>query len=193
MPRIVRFVPVVALLALGSHTILAQEPVDTRRVLAETGNGIGALLGDTQLRAKELGRKIDVLVHLTDAADSVSPISMGQSLGRARQKAEEARREADKEPPLPEPVLAVVDIVAQLVNTPPFGTPADRLRARLFVEIGKLEEDILRDAESFQSEANAIDSLQRNLERISGSLRNTAVAAGRASLATRKAAIKSGG
>ncbi|HEY0553684.1 MAG TPA: hypothetical protein VGG20_05420 [Thermoanaerobaculia bacterium] len=85
MPRIVRMVSVVALLALGSHAgfspaLRAQEPVDTRRVLAETGNGIGA-----------------------------------------------------------------------------------------------------------------VDSLQRNLERISASLRGGAVAAGRASLATRKAAIKSGG
>jgi hypothetical protein len=192
MPRIVRIVSV-ALLALGSHAILAQEPVDTRRVLAETGNGIGALLDDATARSKQLGRKIDVLGDLTDAADSVSPIAMGQSLGRARQKAEEAKRETDKEPPLPEPAPAVVDIVSQLVNSPPFGMPADRLRARLFVEISKLEEDILRDADSFQREASVVDTLQNELQRISQSLRSVAVAGGRASLATRKAAIKSGG
>ena len=66
MPRIVRIVSV-ALLALGSHAILAQEPVDTRRVLAETGNGIGALLDDATARSKQLGRKIGVL--LTDGFD----------------------------------------------------------------------------------------------------------------------------
>jgi hypothetical protein len=70
--------------------------------------------------------------------------------------------------------------------------PADRLRARLFVEISKLEEDILRDADSFQREASTIDTLQSELQRISGSLRNVAVAGGRASLAVRKAALKSG-
>jgi hypothetical protein len=193
MPRFARIVPLIALLAFGSHSLFAQEPVDTRRVLAQTANGIGELQGDAQVRAKEMGRKLDVLGDLTDAADSVSPLAMGQSLGRARQKAEEARREAAKEPPLPESVLAVVDIVAQLVNSPPFGMPADRLRARLFVEIGKLEEDILRDADSFQSEASVIESLQRNLERISASLRTAAVAAGKASLAVRRLAIKSGG
>lgn len=189
MPRFVRIVLAV-LLALCSRPLLAQEPLDTRRVIAETTNGIGALLEDATASSKQLGRKIDVLGALTDAADSVSPIAMGQSLGRARQKAEEAKRETDKEPPLPEPVPAVVDIVSQLVNSPPFGMPADRLRARLFVEIGKLEDDILRDAGSFQREASAIDTLQSQLMRISGSLRSVAVAGGRASLATRAAALK---
>ena len=191
MPRFARIV-LVLLSILCSQRLRAQETIDTRHVLAETTNGIGALLEDATARSKQLGRKIGVLGDLTDAADSVSPIAMGQSLGRARQKAEEAKREADKEPPLPEPVLAVVDIVSQLVTSPPFGMPADRLRARLFVEISKLEEDILRDADSFQREASTIDTLQSELQRISGSLRNVAVAGGRASLAVRKAALKSG-
>jgi hypothetical protein len=189
MSRFVRIVLVLFSL-FGSQRLLAQEPLDTRHVLAETTNGIGALLEDATARSKQLGRKIDVLGALTDAADSVSPLAMGQSLGRARQKAEEAKREADKEPPVPEPVPAVVDIVSRLVASPPFGMPADRLRARLFVEIGKLEEDILRDADSFQREASVIDTLQSQLMRISGSLRSVAVAGGRASLATRAAALK---
>jgi hypothetical protein len=191
MPRFARIVLILVSI-LSSHRLLAQETLDTRRVLAETANGIGALLEDATARSKQLGRKIDVLGDLTDAADSVSPIAMGQSLSRARQKAEEAKREADREPPLPEPVLAVVDIVSQLILSPPFGTPADRLRARLFLEISKLEDDILRDADSFQREASTVDNLQFQLQRISQSLRNAAVAGGRASLATRKAALKSG-
>jgi hypothetical protein len=190
MPRILRIVSVVFFLALWSHAVLAQEPVDTARVLAQTGNGVGDLLADAQARAKDLGRKIEILGDLSDAADSVSAVALGQSLSRARQKVEEARREAAKEPPLEEPVLAVVDIVSHDVTTPPFGMPADQLRARLFVEIGKLEEEILRQTTAFQNEANTIDSIRNNLERISASLRSMAVAGDRASLAVRRMALK---
>jgi hypothetical protein len=187
----VRIVPIL-LLILGSRRLLAQGPADTGDVLSEASNNFGALLEDAATRAKELGRKIDVLDDLRDAADSVSPSAMGQSLSRARQKAEQAKREAGKEPPLPESVLAMVDGVSQLVSSPPLGIPVNRLRARLFVEIGKLEEDILLDADSFLREAATIDILQSDLQRISTSLRHAAVAGGRASLAVREAALKSG-
>lgn len=86
----------------------------------------------------------------------------------------------------------MVDIVSQDITTPPFGMPADQLRARLFVEISKLEEEILRQATAFQNEANTIDSLKSNLERISASLRSMAVSGGRASLAVRRLALKGG-
>ena len=86
----------------------------------------------------------------------------------------------------------MIDIVSGLVSTPPFGMPGDQLRAKVFVEIGKLEEDILQRCEAFQSEANTVDSLQRNLARIEDSLRAAAVAGGKASLYTRKRALKAG-
>jgi hypothetical protein len=140
----------------------------------------------------DLGRRLAVLNDLADAADSVTPLTLNQSLSRARQKVEEARREASKEPPLGEPVPAVIDIVSNFVDSPPFGTSADRLRARLFVEIGKLEEDCLRRADSFQSEATGVDKLDRELQRITASLRTAAVAAGKTSLAVRRMALKSG-
>jgi hypothetical protein len=120
----------------------------------------------------------------------VSPIALDQSLSRARKKVEEARAEADREPALQEPVPRVIDIVSGLVATPPFGMPGDQLRAKLFVEIGKLEEEILRQCDAFQREANAVDGIQQSLARIGDSLHGTSVAGGRASLYARKRAIK---
>jgi len=60
------------------------------------------------------------------------------------------------------------------------------------VEISKLEEDVLRQSEAFQSEANVAESLERTLAQIHGNLRATAVAGGKASLQTRKRALKMG-
>jgi hypothetical protein len=191
MPRFVRIVPVL-FLAFCSQAALAQESIDTAHVLAQTTNSIGSLLEDATARSMDLERRLDVLGDLADAADSVTPLTLNQSLSRARQRVEEARREAAKEPPLGEPVPTVLDIVSNFVSSPPFGMPADRLRARLFVEISKLEEDCLLRAGSFQSEATRIDSLDRELARISASLRTAAVATGKASLAVRKMALKSG-
>ena len=191
MPRILRIVPAV-LLFLGSHAAFAQDSPDAARAIEETRRGISSYLSATQARAMELGRKIDVLGDLTDAADSVSPIALSQSLTRARRKVEEAKQEADREPPLPEPAPAVIDIVAELVKTPPFGMPADQLRARLFVEISKLEEEILRECEAFQREVSLVDTLEVTLVRIRGTLHSTALAGTRASLQTRRRALKSG-
>ncbi|MFL6233748.1 MAG: hypothetical protein ACJ76N_11485 [Thermoanaerobaculia bacterium] len=191
MPRIVRVVPVI-LLALGSHAALAQETGEAARSAFEMRNSISRYLADAQARAKDLGRQIDVLADLTEAADSVSPIAMSQSLTRARRKVEEAKAEADREPPLREPVPAVVDIVSELVKTPPFGMPADQLRARLFVEISKLEEEILRECDAFQSESQVVEAIGDTLARIRGTLHSTAVAGTRASLRTRRRALKSG-
>jgi hypothetical protein len=191
MLRIVRIVPAI-LLVLGSHAALAQEPGEAARSAFELRNSIARYLADAQARARELGRKIDVLNDLTEAADSISPIAMDQSLARARRKAEEAKQEADREPALREPVPAVVDIVSELVKTPPFGMPADRLRARLFVEISKLEEEILRECDALQSESQVVEAIGDTLERIRGTLHATAVAGTRASLRTRRRALKSG-
>ncbi len=191
MSRLVRILPVVVLV-LGSRAVLAQERLDTARALAEAQQGVNSYLTAVQAQTTEIGREIDILGYLTDAADSVTPIAMGQSLTHARQKVEEAKRELNREPPLPEPVPAVVDIVGNLVTTPPFGTPADQLRARLFVEISKLEEEILRQCQALQSEANRVDALESVLARIRGTLHSTAVSGGRASLITRRRALKSG-
>jgi len=184
-------VPAVLLL-FGSHRVAAQEASgDTERLVAGIRIGVGGYQADVRNRAMELGRKIEVLGDLAEAADSVSPIALGQSLTRARHKVEEARRTADQEPALGEPVPTVVDIVSRLVASPPFGVPADKLRDRLFVEIGKLEEDVLRQAAAFQNEAARAESLERSLTQIEETLRSTAVSGARASLATRRLALKS--
>ena len=189
--RIVRIVSAVLLL-FGSHAVAAQETSsDAERLLAEIRSGVGGYQIDVRTRAMELSRRIEVLGDLAEAADSVSPIAMGQSLTRARQKVEEARRTADREPALGEPVPTVVDIVSRLVTSPPFGVPADKLRDRLFVEISKLEEDILRQAAAFQKEAGMAESFERSLAQIQETLRSTAVSGARASLATRRLALKS--
>ncbi len=192
--RIVRIIPAVLLLLFSAHAVAAQETSsDTERLLVEIRSGVTGYQADVRTRAMELSRKIEVLGDLAEAADSVSPIAMGQSLTRARQKAEEARRTADREPALGEPVPAVVDIVSKLIASPPFGVPADKLRDRLFVEIGKLEEDILRQAAAFQREAGTAESFERSLAQIQETLRSTAVSGARASLATRRLALKSNG
>ena len=195
MPRIVRIVAVV-LLALGARAAGAQEsfdPVrDPARALAEARRGIAVYLSAVQARATELGREIDVLAELTDAADSVSVIATGQSLTRARHKAEEAKTDANREPALRGSVLSVVDGVSELINKPPLGMPADQLRAKLFVEISRLEEEILRECETFQNEARQAESLEASLDRVRGTLHAGAIAGGRASLLTRRRALKSG-
>jgi len=141
MLRIVRVVPVllvVLLLPLASRPALAQDGSDTVRVIAATREAINAYQRDARIRSEELGRKLEVLGDLTDAADSVSPMALAQSLSRARQKVEDARKEAGKEPALGEPAGSVVDNFRLSVTNPPFGMPADQLRARLFVELGRL-------------------------------------------------------
>ncbi|HSS48517.1 MAG TPA: hypothetical protein VLX28_06195 [Thermoanaerobaculia bacterium] len=103
-------------LALGSHAATAQDPGETRQLLAEIRKGIYAYMGTVEARTKELGRKVEVLSELTDAADAVSPIAMGQSLTQARHKAEEARVSAAREPALGEPaatVIASAEVLAQ--------------------------------------------------------------------------------
>jgi hypothetical protein len=189
MLRIVRIAPAI-LLVLGSPIAAAQEIGDTARVVERTRFDIGAYLQDAKARAKQLERRIDVLGQLVDAADTVSPMAMSQSLTRASQKVEKARQAAEEEPALSDPVPTVIDIVSHLVTTPPFGMPADQLRARLFVEISKLEEDVLRRCDSFYREASDVELLDRTLEQIGGVLHSTAVNGGRASLQTRREALK---
>ena len=190
MPRIVRIVPAI-LLALSSHAAIAQDYGDTARVISEVRRGVNDYMTDVRNRTADLERRIAVLGELTDAADTVSPIAMDQSLSRARKKVEEAKHDADRDPALGEPARTVVDVVLHMVTTPPFGMPADQLRAKLFVEISKLEEDVLRQCQAFQSEAQSVESLESTLERIRGSLHATALAGGRASLLTRRRALKS--
>jgi hypothetical protein len=191
MPRIVRIVPVV-LLVLGSRAGSAQEAPDAARALSEARRGVSLYTSALQARAAELGREIDVLSDLTEAADSVSAIATGQSLTRARNKTEEAKTDANRDPALDGHVLAVVDAVSELVTRPPLGMPADQLRARLFVEISKLEEEIVRQSEALLAETRQIDFLETSLEQIRGRVQATAIAGGHASLLTRRRALKSG-
>jgi len=166
--RIVRIMPAVLLL-FSSHAVAAQEAFsDTERLIAGLRIGASGYQADVRTRAMELNRKIEVLGFLAEAADSVAPIAMEKSLTRARRKVEDARRTADREPALGEPVPTVVDIVSQLVTSPPFGVPADKLRDRLFVEIGKLEEDILRQGAAFQKEAALAESMIDSARRAPG-------------------------
>jgi hypothetical protein len=189
MPRFVRIVPVV-LLVLGSRAAGAQEAPDPARAFAEAQRSISIYGSSVQARATELRRKIEVLAELTDAADSVSVMATGQSLTRARSKAEEAKKDAEREPPLDGHTLAVVDAVWELVNRPPLGMPADQLRAKLFVEISRLEEEVVRQSEAFLSETRQIEFLEASLERVGGMLHSTAMAGGSASLLTRRRALK---
>jgi hypothetical protein len=191
MSRIVRIVPVV-LLVLASRAAGAQEAPDTARAFPEAQRSISLYSSALQARAAELRREIEVLSELDDAADSVSVIATGLSLTRARNKAEEAKKDAEREPALDGHTLAVVDAVWELVNRPPLGVPADQLRARLFVEISKLEEKVIRQSEAFLNETRQIEFLETSLERLRGTLHGTAIAGGHASLLTRRRALKSG-
>ena len=188
MPRIVRIVPVV-LLVLGSQAASSQEVPDAARAFSEAQRSISTYGSSVQARATELRRKIEVLAELTDAADSVSVVATGQSLTRARNKAEEAKKDAEREPALDGHTLVVVDSVRELVNRPPL-MPADQLRAKLFVEISKLEEEVVRQSEAFLNETRQIEFLETSLERARGMLHSTAMAGGSASLLTRRRALK---
>lgn len=64
----------------------AQEPVDTARLLAEIRASLGVYARDVRDRTNDLSRRIAVLGHLVESADSVSGVALGQSLTRARQK-----------------------------------------------------------------------------------------------------------
>jgi len=191
MPRIVRIVPVV-LLVLGSQAAGAQEVPDAAHAQSEARRGVSLYTSALQARVAELGREIDVLSELTDAADSVSVTATGLSLTRARNKAEDAKKDASRDPALAGHILAVVDSVLELVNRPPLGVPGDQLRARLFVEISKLEEEVLRHSEALLAEARQVEFLETSLERLRGTLNAAAAAGGHASLLTRRRALRSG-
>jgi hypothetical protein len=190
MPRIVRIVPVV-LLVLGSRAAGAQEVPDAGRALSEARRGISLYTSALQGRVAELQREIGVLSDLTDAADSVSVTATGLSLTRARGKAEEAKTDANRDPALDGHILAVIDSVVELINRPPLGMPGDQLRAKLFVEVSKLEEEVLRQCDALFGEARQIDFLETSLEQVRGKVQATAVAGQRASLLTRRRALKS--
>jgi hypothetical protein len=182
----------VLLLVLGSRAAGAQEAPDTGRGLSEARRGVSIYTSALQARTVEMEREIEVLSELTDAADSVSVTATGLSLTRARNKAEEAKKDAERDPALPNQVQSVVDSVLLLVSRPPLGVPADQLRARLFVEISRLEEEMLRQSDALLAEARQIEFLQTSLERVRDTAHAAAVAGGHASLLTRRRALKGG-
>jgi len=169
----------------------AQEPVDTARLLAEIRASLGVYARDVRDRTNDLSRRIAVLGHLVESADSVAGVALGQSLPRARQKLEEARRLAESEPPLPEPFPSVLAYMAQALDSPPFAASAAQLRGPLFDRISLVEEHVIQQSEALQSEATMVAALEGALIQIRGSLRSTAIGGVRGAIASRKAAIKS--
>ena len=186
------FVAVVAAWALlPCSPVLAQEPVDTARLLAEIRASLGIYSRDVRDRTNEQSRKIAVLGHLIESADSVSGAALGQSLTRARQKLEEARRLAELDPPLAEPFPSVLEFMTQALNSPPFAASAAQVRGPLFDRISQVEEHVIQQSEALQSEASMAASLEGTLLQIRGPLRSTAISGVRAAIASRKAALKS--
>ncbi len=176
---------------LSYSPVHAQEPVDTARLLSEMRASLGIYSRDVRDRTNELSRKIAVLGHLIESADSVSGVALGQSFTRARQKLEEARRLAESEPALTEPFPSVLAFMTQALNSPPFAASAAQVRGPLFDRISQVEELVIQQSEALQSEAAMAASLEGTLLQIRSSLRSSAISGVRAAIASRKAAIKS--
>jgi hypothetical protein len=119
MGKIVGLVLVIATAA--SAVTHAQETVNSARLLSDARETLRIYAEDARNRQAEVSRKVQVLRTLGEAADSISSFSTSLSLEKARGKLADARRLAETDPQLSEPVSSVLAAVDELINRPGMG------------------------------------------------------------------------
>ena len=170
MGRIVGLVVVIATAApAATH---AQEMVNPAKLLSDARETLRIYAEDARNRQAEVSRKVQVLRTLGDAADSISSFSTSLSLDKARGKLADARRLAEADPPLSEPVSSVLAAVDELINRSGMGQPPDQMKAKVFLVVSRLEEHVVQQVSVLEGEATTLESLERGLHMVQSNLRS---------------------
>jgi hypothetical protein len=172
-----RTIAVVALLLAIVASAVAQEPVNPLKLLSDIRENLRIYAEDAKNRQAELVRKVQVLRALGDAGDLISTFSTSLSLDKARGKLADARRLAEADPPLSEPVPSVLATVDELLNRSGMAQPPDQLKARVFVAVSRLEEHVVQQVTALEGEAITLENIERGLHLVQSGLR-TAVTSG---------------
>ena len=170
MGRIVGFVLVIATAA--SAVTHAQEMVNSAKLLSDARETLRIYAEDARNRQAEISRKVQVLRTLGDAADSISNFSTSLSLEKARGKLADARRLAETDPQLSEPVSSVLAGVDDLINRSGMGQAPDQMKAKVFLLVSRLEEHVVQQVSVLEGEASNLESLERGLHMVQSNLRS---------------------
>lgn len=168
-----RIVGLVLIFASAASTVIhAQEAVNPARLLSDIRENLRIYADDARNRQAEVSRKIQVLRTLGDAADSISSFSTSLSLDKARGKLADARRLAEAEPTLSDPVSSVLAAVDELINRSGMGQPPDQMKAKVFLVVSRLEEHVVQQVSVLEGEALTLESLERGLHMVQSNLRS---------------------
>lgn len=173
----------VALVVLGFATPVAgQLAPDTARTLSEIQEGIKVLSQSADLRRVALAREAETVRALATAADSISTFATSASYSQALRHFDDARRAALPDPALPEPFSSAVDDFGQLLGRPPAGASPLQVKARAFLIVGRLQEQLAQDTEAAHLEVQVLQQLSFSLSQIQNGLRNAALEGLKASI-----------
>ena len=156
----------------ASAVALAQEPVNVAKLLSDIRENLRIYAEDARNRQAEVSRKIQILRTLGDAADSISTFSTSLSLDKARGKLADARRLAEADPPLSEPVSSVLAGVDELINRSGMGQAPDQMKAKVFLVVSRLEEHVVHQVMVLEGEAITLENLERGLHMVQSNLRS---------------------
>lgn len=143
---------------------------EAAQLLSDARENLRAYAEDAKNRQAELSRKIQVLRFLGEAADSISAFSPGVSLDKARGKLAEARRIAETDPPLLDPVPATIAAVDELLHKSG-AAPPDQIKARVFVAASRLEEHVVQQVNLLEGESGNLENLERGIHVVQSGLR----------------------
>ncbi len=156
----------------ASAVMRAEEPVNSARLLSDIRENLRIYAEDAKNRQSELSRKVQVLRTLGDAGDFISTFSTSLSLDKARGKLADARRMAEADPPLLEPVSSVLAAVDELINRSGMTQAPDQMKAKVFVAVSRLEEHIVQQVAVLEGEASTLENMERGLHLVQSALRS---------------------
>ena len=161
-----------ALLLVTAAYATAQESVNPFKVLSDARENLRIYAEDAKNRQAEVLRKVQVLRALGDVGDLISTFSTSLSLDKARGRLADARRMAEADPPLSEPVPSVLAAVDELINRSGLGNPPDQMKARVFAAVSRLEEHVLQQVAALEAEVTTLENIERGLHVVTTGLRS---------------------
>jgi hypothetical protein len=170
MPKMAAFLLLLSAAAAALPAARAQESPNAAKLLSDARENLRAYAEDARIRQAEVSRKIQVLRTLADAGDQISSFSMGISLDKVRGKLAEARRLAEGEPSLSEPVPSVLAALDELIAHP-VGAP-EQIKAKYFAAVSRLEEHVIQQATALEAEATNLENMERGIHTVQSGLRS---------------------
>jgi serine/threonine protein kinase len=181
----------VLLLAITASAVAsAQEPANSARLLSDITDNLRLYAEGARTRQVELSRKVQVLRALGDAGGLISTFSTSLSLDKARGKLSDARRLAEVDPPLAEPVPSVLAAVDEVINRSGMAQPPDQMKAKVFVAVSRLEEHIVQQVTALEGEATTLENMERGLHLVQSGLRSVVTSGLTTVIHVRKLAAK---